>query len=60
MRISAELTEEDKKGLKKNGVVFPDGQDPHFQIKEAPLLPGTKRLHSGKIIPYTPIEQCLK
>lgn len=60
MRISKKLTPEERKILENLGVVFKEGQPPRFQKKEAPLPPGTIRLSSGRVVPYKPIEECLK
>jgi len=52
VKINTNLSTEDKKGLEKNGIVFPeDGRDPYFQIKEAPIPKGMVRLpHTGRIV----------
>jgi hypothetical protein len=60
VRVSDNLTKEDKELLEGMGVVFTEGEQPHFQKKEETLPPGTRRLSTGKIIRYTPIEECLK
>lgn len=60
MKISPDLGPEDKKILEGLGVVFEEGQPPHFEKKEAALPQGMKRLPSGKVIPFKPIGECLK
>ncbi len=58
MRVSENLSEEDKKLLEGRGVVFNDGE-PHFAKKEKPVPPGMMRLSSGKLVRYQPIAECL-
>ncbi len=60
MRVSENLSEEDKKLLPGMGIILEEGKSPRFQKKEVPLPPGMKRLPSGKVIPFKPITECLK
>ncbi len=60
MRVSENLSEEDKKLLPGMGIILEEGKSPHFQKKEVPLPPGKMRLSSGRIINRTPIEACLE
>ncbi|MBI2038401.1 MAG: hypothetical protein HYT19_00565 [Candidatus Nealsonbacteria bacterium] len=57
MKVSPKLTAEEKKLLEHQGVVFPEGDDPHFDQRMAPAPAGRIRLSSGKTIPHTPIAQ---
>ncbi len=60
MIINKELTPVEKKLLEGQGVIFEEGRNPYFRKKE-PVVPlGMRRLTSGKIVPYRPIEDCLK
>lgn len=60
MKINKDLSDEERQLLEKQGVVFPeDGGDPFFAKKEAPVPAGMRRLSTGRIVPYKPIEQCL-
>lgn len=60
MKINKELTPEEREILGNLGVVFKEGQPPYFKKKEAPLPPGTRRLSSGRVVRFAPIEECLK
>jgi len=60
MRINVPPSPENQQLLKNLGVVFNPGEPPHFQKKEAPVPAGMIRLSSGRLVPYTPIEKCLK
>ncbi len=59
MRINVPLSPEDQQLLENLGVVFKPGEPPHFQKKEAPVPAGMIKLSSGRLVPYTPIEECL-
>jgi len=59
MKINKELNPEEREMLEKNGVVFEEGKEPYFAKKDPVSPPGTLRLSSGKLVPFTPIE-CLQ
>lgn len=59
MKIAKDLSDEEKQLLEKQGVVFPENGEPYFGKKETPVPPGMRRLSTGRIVPYKPIEQCL-
>ena len=59
MKINRELTQEENRLLEQLGIVSEGGRA-YFRKKEPAVPVGMRRLASGKIIPYKPIEDCLK
>jgi len=60
VKINKDLSEDERQLLEKQGVVFPeDGGDPFFAKKEAPVPAGMRRLSTGTIVRYQPIEEVL-
>ncbi len=57
MKVSPNLTAEDKKILEGQGIVFSEGSDPHFEPRKAPVPAGHIRLPSGKVVDHSPIEK---
>ncbi len=51
LTINTDISEKDKEGLKRNGVVFLENGKPYFQLKEASIPEGMMRLRSGRVIP---------